>query len=71
MSTKLNKAVSRETGKAYRVDGGSTRNLIVTLQPGDVIEFRPKGLRGAPVRLSLEGIYWQAVRAAAAANLRG
>jgi hypothetical protein len=39
--TKLLKNVRRETGRVY--DRG--RSLIVTLEPGDVIGFRPKGTR--------------------------
>lgn len=52
-------AISRETRETFRTQGVSSqpmRPLIVTLEPGDVISFRPKGTRQA-VTLGIGSLY--------------
>ncbi len=61
MTTKLQKAVYRECMRFK--DGG--RDVIVGIEPGDVLTFRVKGLRGHPYRMGLEGLYHAAARARA------
>lgn len=67
-------AISRETRETFRTQGVSSqpmRPLIVTLEPGDVISFRPKGTRQA-VTLGIGSLYhfarMTAARAVAAAK---
>jgi hypothetical protein len=61
MSTPFSTPVSRVSNKEYRTDGGKSRRIVVTLGAADVIELRP--LRGKPVTLPVEALYWIAVRA--------
>jgi hypothetical protein len=56
--TKLDKNVSRETGRTY--DQG--RQLVVTLEPGDMISFRQKGCHHV-WRTTLGACFMLAVRA--------
>lgn len=66
MATKLTTAVTRESSREYRPDGGGKlRPLMITLQPGDVLELKPKGLKRPPVRLEMGALYELAVRKAA------
>jgi hypothetical protein len=43
--TTLRKAVRRRTARAYAVLYRSARPIVVTLLPGDVLEFREHGRR--------------------------
>ena len=53
MATKLQKPITRLTDIE---DGG--RQVLVTLEPGDKISFRPQGLRqNRAVSVSLDGVY--------------
>lgn len=48
MATQLNKPVSRVTREAYRVlyaGANRAKPVVVTILPGDVLEFREKGGR--------------------------
>ena len=45
------------------------RPVVVTLEPGDVLAMRPKGLRRA-YRITLGECYWLAARKAAAEKRR-
>jgi hypothetical protein len=59
--TKVKKAVSRESGGTV-YERGKHRNVIVILEPPDVIGFRLKGMRHV-FRLTTEGCYMAAVKA--------
>lgn len=61
-------AVTRVTNKEYRTDGGRVRKIAVQLGAADVIELRP--LRGKPVTLPVETIYWMAVKTQAMTGSR-
>lgn len=66
MATKLTAAVTRESTRPIRVDGGGKlRPLVYTLLPGDVLEIREKGLKRAPIQLSLITLYESGVYARA------
>lgn len=67
-------AISRETRERFRVQGVTKepmRPLVITLEPGDVISFRPKGTQ-QKVQVPIKSLYhfarFTAARAIAAAR---
>lgn len=58
--TPLKSPVHRETGARIR-DAGKTRAVIVSLLPGDVIQFRLKGTRTSYV-LPIDAEFYRAAR---------
>jgi hypothetical protein len=63
--TKLKKAISREAMNTAE----QGRPLMVTLEPGDTISFRQKGLRKV-YRTTLAACFWLAVKTEAAEERR-
>lgn len=62
MATVLSKPTTRQTRGVYRVLYASkSREIIVTLLPGDIMEFREKGCR-ARFALPIESAFKFAVR---------
>lgn len=67
MATVLKKAVIREIAEWKRKGlfglghGGGGRNLILTLEPGNIISFREKGLRKV-YDIDVENVFHLAVR---------
>lgn len=43
--TSINKPVRRVTGAPYPCRGGERRPVVVSIEPGDVLTFRFKGMR--------------------------
>ncbi len=65
----IRKPISRETRGSFKVQGVTRqpmRVLIVTLEPGDVISFRPKGTQ-QKVEVPIASVYNQARFSAARA----
>jgi hypothetical protein len=62
MATKLTAPVTREGTRLIRPDGGGKqRPLMFTLLPGDVLQIREKGMKRAPIELSLVSLYERGV----------
>ena len=65
--TKMHKPVSRVTREAYSVLYVKARPIVVTLLPGDVLEFRESGRRGR-WHLAVDSAFKYAVRLKAFAD---
>ena len=59
--TPLRKPISRRTAEAYSVLYVKARPIVVTLLPGDVLEFREHGRRGRWL-LAIDTAFKYAVR---------
>lgn len=54
----LHKAIHRKTAGVYKTLYASPRPIVVSLMPGDVIEFREAGRRGRfPLEISRAFLY--------------
>lgn len=62
--TEINKPVSRKTRQPYAVLYAKARPIVVTIKPGDVLEFREHGRRSRWL-LSIDTAFKYAVRLAA------
>lgn len=62
--TELQKRVSRKTALSYSVLYAKPRQIVVTLVPGDILEFREHGRRGRWC-LAVDTAFRYAVRLAA------
>lgn len=69
MAIPLHKPVRRKTAAVYRVLFNQPRQIIVSLAPGDVLEFREAGRR-AIFRLPIDAAFRYAVRLQAEAAAR-
>lgn len=65
--TELQKRVSRRTTMSYSVLYAKPRQIVVTLVPGDILEFREHGRRGRWC-LAVDTAFRYAVRLAAFAQ---
>lgn len=65
--TTLEKSVARVTRGAYSVLYSTPQRIVVTLQPGDILEFRAKGGRHRWT-LPIDSAFRSAVRIAEAAK---
>ena len=69
MTTQLNKPVSRVTLSAVRDRGAKFRQVVVTLQPGDLIGMRLKGTRYGCV-IAISSVWQEAMIRQALAEKR-
>jgi hypothetical protein len=66
MATKLNKKITREVENwchkgVFGLGGASSRSLLVSLEPGNIISFREKGTRTS-YDIDIETVYNMAVK---------